>query len=376
MSSIAGYATPEGTRKFQMLHEGTEGIAPGHFRTTVDGLVLSSLGMGSYLGEADTPTDVDMERATCRSVESGAINVLDTAINYRYQNSERSFGRAIAELVKVGRVQRDELFVASKNGFLTPDAQAKMPFKEYFQKTFIDTEIVKPEDIAGGMHCMSPSYLDDQLNRSRENLGLQTLDLMYLHNAAESQIPEIGREAFLARLEEAFTFYEEARSENRVRYYGLATWNCFRLDPDQVDYLNIESIVEMARRIGGEGHGFRFIQLPYNLALSEALFKANQTVSGQPMSILSACQTLGIGVFTSVPLMQGHLLQQPRLPQFEGLDLPSQWCLQFARSTPGVLAPLVGHKQPEHVEENLRVATVPPVTPQQFQELFLTEKTR
>jgi len=32
---------------------------------------------------------------------------------------------------------------------------------------------------------MQPQFLDDQLNRSLDNLGLETLDLMYLHNSAE-----------------------------------------------------------------------------------------------------------------------------------------------------------------------------------------------
>lgn len=76
---------------------------------------------------------------------------------------------------------------------------------------------------------------------------------------------------------------------------------------------------------------------------------------------------LGLGVFASVPLLQGQLLSETRLPSFEGLDTPAQACLQFVRSTPGILAPLAGHKQPHHVEDNLRVAAVSPLTIQDFE---------
>ena len=47
---------------------------------------------------------------------------------------------------------------------------------------------------------MHPDYLNDQLERSLNNIGVETLDLMYLHNPAESQLPLIGEEKFFDRL--------------------------------------------------------------------------------------------------------------------------------------------------------------------------------
>jgi aryl-alcohol dehydrogenase-like predicted oxidoreductase len=366
--SMTGFATPEGTRRYQERFEGKNvaalPIANGHFRATADDLRLTSLGMGTYLGALDEEASQLMTDAAVRSVASGAVNVLDAAINYRYQLSERAIGSALKTLSHQG-IHRDEIFISSKNGFISPDAtmqQRGEDFKVWFQHRYMASGLIQPQDIVGGMHCMAPSYLNDQLNISLANLGIQTLDLMYLHNAAESQLPEVGRVEFMRRLKLAFEFYEMARTDGRIRYYGLATWNCFRGSPDEAsDYLSLETVVQLAETVGGPDHGFRFIQLPFNLAFTEALTLPNQPVADEFMSLLEAAMALEIGVFTSVPLLQGQLLKETNLPRFEGLDAASQQCLQFVRSNPGVLAPLVGHKQPQHVAQNLKVASIPPL---------------
>jgi aryl-alcohol dehydrogenase-like predicted oxidoreductase len=216
---------------------------------------------------------------------------------------------------------------------------------------------------------MTPRFLEFQLNQSRENLGLETIDLMYLHNAAESQLAHVGRHMFLNRLREAFTFYESARAQNQIRYYGMATWDCFRLPPDETErYLDLESVIQIAQEVGGTHHGFRFIQVPFNFAFLEALLSPNQPVRGSQTPLFHAAQALGLSIFTSVPLMQGHLLNADLNPI--GNLTPAQTCLQIARSTPGVTAPLVGHKQANHVEENLALAAVPPLTSAEYQHLL------
>ncbi|HEY9746810.1 MAG TPA: aldo/keto reductase [Oculatellaceae cyanobacterium] len=367
--SIPGFATQEGTVRYRNRFEGKQGVASEHFRETCQGLALSSLGMGTYLGQPNEEDSRLMCDAAIRSVSSGAVNVLDTAINYRYQFSERALGAAIKRLLAQG-FQRDEIFLCSKNGFLAPDAEALQRgenFRDWFRTRYLESGKIQPEDIVGGIHCMAPAYLEDQLQCSLDNLGVETLDLMYLHNAAESQMPEIGRDAFMQRLKLAFEFYEKVRAENKIRYYGLATWSCFRVAPDQPEYLSLEAIVKLAESVGGPEHGFRFIQLPFNLAFTEALTLANQPLADETTSVLEVAMALGLGVFASVPLLQGQLLSETRLPSFEGLDTPAQACLQFVRSTPGILAPLAGHKQPHHVEDNLRVAAVSPLTIQDFE---------
>jgi aryl-alcohol dehydrogenase-like predicted oxidoreductase len=374
--AIAGYATPEGTKRFCKRFEGHESnglcIAEGHFQETPQGLHLSSLGMGTYLGGLDEETSRLMTDAAVRSVSSGAVNVLDSAINYRYQLSERALAQALKQLLSQG-FQRDEIFLCTKNGFLSPDAERQQrgeDFREWFQARYLSSGLIQPTDIVGGMHCMAPAYLEDQLQQSLNNLGVETVDLLYLHNAAESQIPEVGRTEFMKRLRLAFETLETARTNGKIRYYGLASWNCFRVEPEaQTEYLSLEDVVHLAESVGGNQHGFRFIQLPFNIAFTEALTLPAQPVKGDMTSLLDAALAYNIGVFTSVPLLQGQLLDQP-LPKFDGMHTPSQECLQFVRSNPGVLAPLVGHKNPKHVAENLQVASVPPMVLAEFEEVL------
>jgi len=45
---------------------------------------------------------------------------------------------------------------------------------------------------------------------------------------------------------------------------------------------------------------------------------------------------------------------------------PSVGLLQFIRSTPGVLAPLVGQKSDAHVTENLKVMEINPLSEDDF----------
>lgn len=366
--TITGYATPEGTQRYRQRVEGQETgafpIAEGHFRETAQGLHVTSLGLGTYLGALDAETSRQMTDAAVVSVQSGAINVLDSAINYRYQLSERALSKALTQLLAQG-IQRDELFLCTKNGFISPDAEAQQrgeDFRAWFQARYLNSGLIQPDDIVGGMHCMAPGYLNDQLSQSLHNLGVETIDLLYLHNAAESQLPEVGRAVFMDRLRQAFEFFEQARQEGRIRYYGMATWNCFRVEPDaQSEHLSLQEVVTLAESVGGQNHGFRFIQLPFNIAFNEAMTLPCQCVDGEWMSPLDAAASLGLGVFTSVPLLQGQLLTHQSLPKFDGMQTPAQECIQFVRSNPGVLAPLVGHKSPAHVRENLFVASVPPM---------------
>jgi len=360
---ISGFATPEGTKKFAAKY----GQVPDNYRTTQD-LTLSNVGIGTYLGSPDSQTDLLVIDAIKKSILAG-INVVDTAINYRAQKAERAVGIAISELIGDGKIGRDSIFVSTKNGYVTNDGDIKEDFWAYVQREYAKPGIVKPNDISSGYHCMTVPYLEDQLNRSLKNLGLECIDLIYLHNAVEGQIQDISKEQFMKNLRDVISLYEQKRKEGKIRYYGMATWECFRVQKDNPQYLSLLDVLHIAKEVGGENHGFRFIQLPYNLYLDQALMVKSQQVNGADTSILAASQGNGIGVFTSVPLMQGKLLGPGVVPDFIDLK-PSLKCLQFIRSTPGVLAPLVGQKTSAHVEENLEIMKIPPLTQVEFDSLL------
>ncbi len=298
---------------------------------------------------------------------SHRINVLDTAINYRYQRAERSLGRSIAREVEKGDVQRDELFVSTKSGYFAPDGESKIPTDEWVEHELIGPGVLDPVDIVDGCHAMSVSYLRDQFERSRNNLGLDAIDLLYLHNAGDAQLPVVGDEEFRSRLVEAIRLYEGFRTQRILGGYGLATWDCLRARRGEAAYLSLESIVRLAEEVAGERHGLRYIQFPFSLGMPEAAQLKNQVVAGQKMSLFDAAQRLGIGCFTSVPLIQGQLARGG--PSAEGLS-PAQTAIQFARSARGALTTLVGQKTPEHLAENLQLASVSPWEPGVFERLL------
>src|SRR5919107_241882 len=362
---LNGYATSSGTKNY-LEYAVQNGKPPDHFRL-FDGLYLSSIGIGTYLGNPNTVDDKAMENAVYESVKSGAVNVIDTAINYRAMKSEKSIGRALSRLIKEDIVSREQVFICTKNGYITNDGDYPgIDVMEYIQNMFISTGLIDLKDISSGYNVLNPNYIAKCIDKSLLNMHLSTIDLMYIHNAFESWYNDVSKEQFLEMLSKVFETYEKYRSNNKIRYYGMATWTCFRVQKDSKEYLSLEEVVNIAQKVGGKEHGFRFIQLPYNLAYSEALLLTNQNVRLEKnLTILEAAEKLNVKVFTSIPLFQSRLLRA-KIPDYMGLDDQVAKLVQIIRSSPSIIAPLIGYKKPEHIKQNLKVANVPPLNEQEF----------
>ncbi len=333
-------------------------------------MCLSSVGIGTYLGDYDDATDELYRHAIVRAVESGC-NVIDSAINYRLQRSERAIGMALKEIVTKG-FGRDELVVATKGGFIPFDAAPPKDAKQYIEETFIRPGITGASDIVSGCHCMTPRYLAHQLDCSLANLDLDCIDIYYVHNP-ETQLGRISREEFDRRLLLAFETLERAVDDGKIRIYGTATWNGYRNPPEAKDYLSLAAVVALAEKAGGKQHHFKVIQLPLNLGMSEALSAANQTVGEKQMTLLEAAQALDLAVMCSAAVLQGQLTRNlpPLIREtFDDVETDGQRALQFVRSTPGVTTALVGMKRLEHVDENLKVARVAPSSWERYSRLF------
>jgi aryl-alcohol dehydrogenase-like predicted oxidoreductase len=346
---FAARATPEGTARYAVRFPGYSGF----YRQT-NSWTVSSIGLGTYLGGMDDEADRSYIRAIRAAVEGG-INVLDTAINYRHQRSERNIGAALGDLFKSGAVRRDEIVVCTKAGFLTPGAT--------------DRASLDPDQVVGRSHSMAPDFLEDQINRSRENLGLETIDVFYLHNP-ETQTGYVDGQAFLRRLAAAFERLESLVNKGWISYFGTATWDGYRKSPPA---LELESLLSLAREIAGDNHHFRFIQLPFNLAMTEAFGSRNQPQNGRTVPLLEAAAAAGITVVSSASILQSRLatgLPETLHEVMPGLTTDAQRALQFTRSAPGISVALVGMGREEHVAENLGIARVPPVDEARFAELF------
>ncbi len=359
-------ATKEGTTRYAQKFAGR--AAAGHFRET-QRMVLSSLGIGTYLGQPDGKTDENYTQAVVAAVESG-INVIDAAINYRFQRSERSIGVALQQLAAKG-FAREEIVLCTKGGYLTPDGAMPGDPNEYFFREYIQPGIFSAKDIAAGSHCMTPKFLKDQLGRSLRNLVVECVDVYYLHNP-ESQLTEVSKEEFLRRVREAFEFLESAVQAGEIRYYGMATWNGFRQDARARDAMQLADIVQIAQEIAGGMHHFRFVQLPFNLGMTEALTLGNQAVRGRERTVMEAASDLDITLIASASLLQGQVAR--KLPGFIaealGLESDAERALQFVRSSPGITTALVGMSRMEHVRANARLMGVAPATVEEFRRLF------
>lgn len=365
--TIPGTATLAGTDRYRERFGGR--IHRDHFRQS-QGLWMSSIGIGTYLGDYDAETDRQYSQAISRAVQCGC-NVIDSAINYRLQRSERAAGAALQDLAAKG-FERDEIIVSTKGGFIPYDSAPPADLRRYFEETFFEPGIVSPADIVSNSHCMTPAYLLNQLDCSLKNLSLDCLDVYYVHNP-ETQLSKISREEFNSRLLMAFEAMEQAVSAGKIRMYGTATWNGYRNDPQARDYLSLAEVIGLATKAGGKDHHFKVIQVPFNLGMNEALSLSNQTVEGKTVTLLEAAQAFDITVMCSASILQGQLAAN--LPSMieaalSGLETDSQRSIQFVRSTPGVTTALVGMKQLKHVEENMRTARVPPAPWEQYSKLF------
>jgi aryl-alcohol dehydrogenase-like predicted oxidoreductase len=223
---------------------------------------------------------------------------------------------------------------------------------------------------------MTPRFLENQLERSLRNLGVQCVDVYYLHNP-ETQLSEVSRPDFLERIRDAFIYLETAVAAGKIQFYGMATWNGLRQEAAARDAMQLDEFAQLARDIAGDTHRFRFVQLPFNLAMTEALTLGNQTVAGHAQTVMEAAGELGITLIASGSLLQGQVARNlpPFVAQALGLEDDAQRALQFVRSSPGITTALVGMSHVEHVRANARLVGVPPATVDEFSKLFTRGET-
>jgi len=362
------HATPEATIKYAEKFEPY--LKAGHYRDFM-GLKVSSLGLGTYLGSQNETYDRLYIEAIQTALLSG-VNRLDSAINYRCMRSERNIGEALRGLISRGKIAREEVVLCTKGGFVPFDgAPPENPVK-YLEEQYIGPGIYRMEDLVAACHCMTPAYLRNQVERSLKNLGVDCIDLYYVHNP-ETQLEEVEHSEFYGRLEKAFGELENLVVEGKIRAYGTATWNGFRVPADSREYLSLMEVLKAAERAGGSSHHLKAVQLPFNLGMAEAWGSDNQVLGSQTVPLLEAAKANGIAVFTSASILQARLARNlpPVVTEtFPGLATDAQRAIQFVRSTPGVTAALVGMRRKEHVAENLKVAEVPPVPKEKIEGLF------
>jgi aryl-alcohol dehydrogenase-like predicted oxidoreductase len=279
---IAGRATPEGTRR-------RASGRPGYRRLGRTDLTVSAVGFGGYRTGRREPA----HRAALAAALDAGVNLIDTSSNYMLGDSERLIGEVLADTA----VPRDEIVVVSKIGYVQgPNlelAQAREAAGDPFPDmvTYMD----------GCWHCISPEFLDDQLTRALDRLGLATIDVLLLHNPeyflmdAAHHAPngnlEGVRAEFYSRLHRAFAYLDGAVADGRIGAYGVSSNSCVA----PVDDPEATSVTRMVEASGGR---MSVLQLPYNLFETGALLERN-TPEG---TALDAAQAHELGVLVNRPL--------------------------------------------------------------------------
>jgi aryl-alcohol dehydrogenase-like predicted oxidoreductase len=330
---------------------------------------LSRLGLGTYLGEEGAEAQAGYAAAARRFHALGGT-VFDTAANYRRGRSERALGEAFAHL------DRDGFFVSTKAGYLPMgDGLTEESPRDWFQRVLRGPGILTPEELVEGVHSLAPRYLHHQLGVSLAALGVAQVDCFHLHNPEHAR-PRLGPRVFEDVMLEAFRACEQLVAEGKTKAYGVATWSGFRVMPDRPDHLSLETLLRLAERAGGAGHHFRWIQLPLNLGMPEALLLPTQDFGGRRMPTLEAAQMAGLQVQTSAALGQGRILPQVAEQMaalrdlFPGCETPAQVALQFAASAPGVATALCGMGSEAHAVANAPVLDLPPIPEVALMQLF------
>ncbi|QLG26378.1 aldo/keto reductase [Halorarum halophilum] len=332
--------------------------------------VVSSFGLGTYLGEPTDAVDERYREAIRTALDSG-VNLVDTAVNYRCQRSERAVGDAL----RASSAGREEVVVATKGGFLPFDGGRPDDPGAYVREQFVEPGLVDPADLARGSHSIEPDFLETMLDRSLANLNLDAVDLYYVHNP-ETQLAARDREAVYDQLADAFRALERRRAAGDIGGYGVATWEAFRVQPDHDAYLDLAEVLARAEDAadvaGADECGLRAIQLPFNVGMADAFTVRAHTGGDERVSALEFAHREGLGVFASAALGQGELAAgiPPEIAaELEG-DTTAQRALNFVRSAPAVTAALVGASTVEHVRENVAAGTFDPLGSSAFDAVF------
>ncbi len=365
------YATKEGT--FSYLKQ-FKNYSRDFYRFDGEAFV-SSLGLGTFRKEPYREENYIVNyKDSIKTAILNGINHIDTAINYRYQVSEKEIGEAISELIAEGRVSRDQLFITSKAGFLPLEFPFPENPYEWIEKNVIDNNLAEKEDIIIDQHCMTPDYLRWSVLKSLHNLNLKTLDVVYLHNP-ETQLGYVDRKLFRKKIKKAFELFEKLVEEGKIRHYGIASWNAFLYEEGHTEYISLKEMVEIAVEVGGKGHHFKYVQSPYNIAKTQAYTYSNQLgPDGKYYTLMQVLHGYGLKMVASSSLLQMKLFKgrfdlniSKALGTQELTDVAT--ALQFARMG-NVVSALFGAVDPLHVEDNLLLAYAPNTSKEAIDGLF------
>lgn len=302
----------------------------------------------------------------------GGVRCQHQCPNYTDGASERLVGQVLESLVHEKRLQREQLVVVSKAGYLQGRNFALSEQRKKEGRPFPDLVPYAPQL----EHCIHPEFVADQLERSLKRLQLETLDVLLLHNpeyylgwAAQQEIDQkTARSTFYKRIESAFRHLEQEVARGRIQAYGVSA-NTFVAGAGEAEFVSLERICKIACSIRSDHH-FRVIQFPMNLYESGAVTEPNQS-DGQ--GTLAVARRQALGVLVNRPLNAFHGRRLIRLADGKEKEAgrlkktvaaaDSDWAdaaglsrqsVRALRSTAGISSVLVGMRQTNYVDDVLQ----------------------
>jgi uncharacterized protein len=294
--ALAGRASKAGTaRRTERLGNEARSELAG------SGLFVSGIGLGGYRLDDAHPE----HRAALELALRSGLNLIDTSTNYTDGQSERLIGEVLARLIDQRELARDEVVIVSKVGYVQAKNYELARYRKESGTPF--PEMVEYSE--GLWHCIHPDWIADQLTRSLDRLGLETLDLLLLHNpeyfladaAKRGQGPLASvRDEFYRRLEHAFRYLETEVGKGRIGGYGVSS-NTAVGAAEARDSTDVSRMLAAAQTAAPDGHHFLALQVPLNLLESAALLGADAEPDAS-QSALSRAQSAGIAVLVNRPL--------------------------------------------------------------------------
>jgi hypothetical protein len=365
-------ATSSGTAEYAAKHRKLVYRSFGN-----SGLLVSEAGFGCYRIDVSV---AEHRQALEYALRSG-INLIDTSANYADGGSERLVGSVMTEMIERGVLDRDQVVVVTKAGYLQGENLELSRQRKMQRQAFPD--LVEYDE--GLEHCIHPAFLEDQLTRSLQRLQLERIDCYLLHNpeyylrwAAHKLLDQAAaKNEFLRRIRLAFAYLESEVRAGRIGCYGISS-NTFNKEETDYDYTSLAAIWQIACEISDQHH-FRVIEMPMNLLEPEALTRINQP---DGISVLSLAAEKRLGVLINRPL---NAIVNDRLvrlaenvykksaareatafgarvsqidPDWQVSSL-SRLALRALRSTVGISSVLVGMRQVNYVAEVLSEIAVP-----------------
>lgn len=255
------YREPIYEGRKEKFSPGKKGEGTGYFLFRE--LKLSRIAFGGYRIGLEDP---EHKEALQLALHSG-VNVIDISANYGDGEAESLVGKVLDENFKKRHLHRKEIFLVTKAGYIQGRNMKLVESREKEKDPFPEITYYQP----GCYHCISPEFLEDQLERSRKRLGVSTIDAFLLHNPEyflshsekNKVLKEEAHAEYYRRIKEAFRFLEKARKEGKIQFYGISS-NTFPVPESEYTHTSLSKCLQIAEKVAGKQNGFAVVQFPGN----------------------------------------------------------------------------------------------------------------